>query len=214
MKNKFGSFYAIGFLAGFLLAPETLRAQSAVDYSRQLSEQPSVSEQRPLPLEAVAISDEELKAAAPVTFDELLSFVKDWRKYSRWLKSGGNEYKAVAYLGVSRSADYPPEVVKWMDSHGWAVDRFFLLEYKFRRTLAVQKQEARQILLRQQADQIMEQAKNDKTLSREERKNLKNKYTSMVRHIRSSSGAKAPVTPEEYDLIKINRSVLDRVLAE
>ena len=213
MKKKFWNFYAIGLFSGGLLIPFALNAQQ-IDYSRQLSALPSASETRPLPLEAVAISDEELKAAAPLTFEELRLFVRDWRKYTRWLKEDGNEYKAVAYLGVSRSADYPPEVVRWMDSHGWAVDRFFLLEYKFRRTLAVQKQEARQTLLRQQADQLLNRANAGGELSLPEKRNLKRKYDSMMRQIRTSAGAKAPVTPEEYEMIKVNRDVLDRIFAE
>lgn len=213
MKNGFGLFYAIALSAGVSFLPFAACAQN-VDYSRQFSAQQTPSAPPALPRGSVPIPAEELQAAAPVSFEELRQFVKDWRKYTRWIKSSGNEYKAVAYLGVSHSTDYPVEVVKWMDSHGWSVDRFFLLEQKFRRTIAVQKQEAKQTLLRQQAERIFEESNSDKKLSSLEKKSLKKRYSAMLGQIRSSAGEKAPVTPEEYELIKLNQDVLDRILAE
>ena len=214
MKNGFGLFYAIALSAAVSLLPFGAHAQD-IDYSRQFSAQQTPPSAPPvLPRGSIPIPAEELRATDPLDLKELQHFVQDWLKYTRWIKSSGNEYKAVAYLGVSPSTDYPVEVVKWMDSHGWSVDRFFLLEQKIRRTIAVQKQEAKQTLLRQQAERIFEESNSDENLSSLERKSLKKRYSAMLGQIRASVGEKAPVTPEEYELIKQNQDVLDRILAK
>ncbi|MBR4126374.1 MAG: hypothetical protein IKR09_02205 [Alphaproteobacteria bacterium] len=215
MKSMFGKFCAIGLFANaFFLSSAIAIENTASDLSRQFSSEPSVSEKHRLPAEAVAIPEEDLKSAAPITFDELRLFVRDWRKYARWLKTDGNEYKAVAYLGVSRSADYPVEVVKWMDEHGWAVDRFFLLERKFRMTLSVQKQEAKQTLLSNHMEQMLEQLENDPSKNEDEKKALRRQYASTIRSIHAATSIKAPVSPEEYKLIKLNHDALEKILAE
>ena len=169
--------------------------------------------QRP-PKEATAMPDADLRAAAPMTMNELRSFLQDWRKYARWLKTDGNEYKAVAYLGVSRSTDYPAEVVRWMDEHGWAVDRFFLLERKLRITLSVQEQEKKQTTLRNHLEKQMKSVDENKSLSAEQKQSMKNRYFETIKTLREVMSAKAPVSPEEYELIKFNHDAIAKVMAE
>jgi hypothetical protein len=202
------------FFAGISLSSAAFAAKysgSNANYQFSAERTPA---KKALPPEASALPMKELQAASPITFDELRLFVRDWRKYSRWLKTDGNEYKAVAYLGVSQSADYPPEVVKWMDKHGWAVDRFFLLERKFRITLSVQKQEAKQTVLKAHLEQQIRELDRNPSLSADQKKELKKQYQGTIQTVRSATSAKAPVTPEEYELIKLNHDVLVRVLDE
>ena len=213
MKRMLGNFYTISLLAAAISLPSVARAQDSPVGSRFAAE-PSSAVEKPLPYGAVAVSVEELKAAEPVTFEELRRFVRDWRKYDHWLKTDGNQYKAVAYLGVSPSVDYPPEVVKWMDEHGWAVDRFFLLERKFRMTLSIQKQETKQVLLTEHIRKQMEQVRDNSSMSLDEKRTLMMQYRNTMRNVRTTTSARAPVTPEEYELIKINHDALARVLAE
>ena len=215
MRSLFGkvcvitfSFIGIGFPFDSFAAKYTGKTASS-----QFSEETPVP-QKPLPPEAQPLPEEDLKVSAPITFDELRLFVRDWRKYTRWLKKDGNEYKAVAYLGVSPSSDYPPEVVKWMDEHGWAVDRFFLLERKFRETLSIQKQDAKQSVLRSHLERQIQDAENDRSLTMDQRKEMIQKYRESIMTLRSTAGNKAPVTPEEYELIKLNHDVLSRILDE
>ena len=146
--------------------------------------------------------------------DELRSFLQDWRKYARWLKTDGNEYKAVAYLGVSRSADYPTEVVRWMDEHGWAVDRFFLLERKLRITLSVQEQEKKQTMLRSHLERQINAVENNKALSKDQKESMKKRYLETLGTVNEVTSSKAPVTPEEYELIKFNHDAIAKVMAE
>lgn len=181
--------------------------------SRQFTSDRSAEKAAP-PKEATEMSETDLKAVAPITFDELRSFVRDWLKYSRWLKTDGNQYKAVAYLGVSKSADYPAEVVKWMDAHGWATDRFFLLEQKFRITLSVLEQEIKQTNLLNHLEFQIRQLEENQNMPEEQKKNLKEQYTNTIRTVRVATSTKAPVTPEEYELIKLNREALTRILSE
>ena len=213
MKKKFGSLCSICLFMEMAFLSSAGAGQES-NLSHQFSAELPAPKQRVLPAGATAIPEEELKAAAPITFNELKAFVRDWRKYTRWLKSGGNEYKAVAYLGVSRLSDYPPEVVKWMDEHGWAVDRFFLLERKFRMTLSVQKQEDKQTLLRNHMEQMINQVETNNGLSNDQKQNMKQQYMTTIQSIRAATNVKAPVTPEEYELIKLNHNVLARILAE
>ena len=163
---------------------------------------------------AASLPDDDLKAIAPITFDELRFFVRDWKKYTRWLKKNDNEYKAVAYLGVSPSNDYPPEVVKWMDEHGWAVDRFFLLERKFRQTIAFQKKDAKQGMLKAHVERQIKELDKNPALSIEQKRTMRRKYQETIKDIRSKMKDKAPVTPEEYELIKLNHDVLAKILDE
>ena len=207
MKFFFGrAFIVTAFFVGIVLSFDCFAAASS-DFA---GEKP-VS-QKPLPAEATALPEEELKAASSITFDELRLFVRDWRKYTRWLKKDGNEYKAVAYLGVSPSSDYPPEVVKWMDEHGWTVDRFFLLERKFRETLSVQKQEAKQNALKAHLERQIREIDQDPSLTREQKREKKKPFQATIATVRSEISGKAPVTPEEYELIKLNHDVLVRIL--
>lgn len=127
MKNLSGYFCIVCGLSLTGLLPFSAFAakySGAGTASRQFSAERPASEKPAPPPEASSMPQEDLKAVSPITFDELRLFARDWLKYARWLKTDGNQYKAVAYLGVSAAADYPPEVVKWMDAHGWAVDRF------------------------------------------------------------------------------------------
>lgn len=217
MRNLSGRFCIVYglFLAGILPSSAfAAKYSGAGAASRQFAADRDASEKPAPPPEASSMSQEDLKAVSPITFDELRLFARDWLKYARWLKTDGNQYKAVAYLGVSAAADYPPEVVKWMDAHGWAVDRFFLLERKFRITLSVLEQENKQTnLLRHLETQIRQLEKNDK-MSAEQKKSLKEQYAGTIRTVRAATSAKAPVTPEEYELIKLNREALTRILSE
>ena len=215
MKNLSGRFCIVCglFLVG-ILPSSAFAAKYSGAASRQFSADRNASEKPALPPEASSMPQEDLKAVSPITFDELRLFARDWLKYARWLKTDGNQYKAVAYLGVSAAADYPPEVVKWMDAHGWAVDRFFLLERKFRITLSVLEQENKQTnLLRHLETQIRQLEKNDK-MSAEQKKSLKEQYAGTIRTVRAATSATAPVTPEEYDSINLNREPLTRLLTE
>ncbi|MGN1080189.1 MAG: hypothetical protein ACI4TE_08475 [Alphaproteobacteria bacterium] len=212
MRNLSGRFcIAFSLFLGGLLPSSVFAATAA---SRQFSSERPASEKPAPPPEASSMSQEDLKAVSPITFDELRLFARDWLKYARWLKTDGNQYKAVAYLGVSAAADYPSEVVKWMDAHGWAVDRFFLLERKFRITLSVLEQESKQSnLLRHLESQIRQLEKNDK-MSADQKKSLKEQYAGTIRTVRAATSVKAPVTPDEYELIKLNREALTRILGE
>ncbi|MBR1945532.1 MAG: hypothetical protein IJ846_04495 [Alphaproteobacteria bacterium] len=216
MKSKFGRLCAIGILfAGYGFAPNAFAAKySGGGAARKYSEQPAKYERQAPPPQATAMPEEDLKAVAQVTFDELKLFVRDWRKYSRWLKADGNEYKAVAYLGVSRSNDYPPEVVRWMDEHGWTADRFFLLERKFRTTLSVQDHETKQTRLISHMENQIRQIEENTSLSKEEKQKMKQSFVDMIRSLRLSLNVKAPVSPEEYELIKLNHDALVKVLAD
>ena len=216
MKNVFGKFcVAAAFSAACCFtSPVSAAKYSGGGAARKYSEQPYKYEKKAPPPQASAMPDADLKAAAPVTFDELRLFVKDWRKYARWLKTDGNEYKSVAYLGVSHSSDYPPEVVRWMDEHGWAADRFFLLERKFRMTLSVQEQEMKQETLRAHVQQQINMLNKDNNITEEQKKQRLQQYTNTLKSLRSASYTKAPVSPEEYELIKLNRDALIRILAD
>lgn len=217
MKNLSGYFCIVCGLSLTGLLPFSAFAakySGAGTASRQFSAERPASEKPAPPPEASSMPQEDLKAVSPITFDELRLFARDWLKYARWLKTDGNQYKAVAYLGVSAAADYPPEVVKWMDAHGWAIDRFFLLERKFRVTLSVLEQENKQAnLLKHLEFQIRQLEKNDK-MPAEQKKSLKEQYAGTIRTVRAATNVKAPVTPEEYELIKLNREALTRILSE
>ncbi|HAW34227.1 MAG TPA: hypothetical protein DCX19_06365, partial [Alphaproteobacteria bacterium] len=132
----------------------------------------------------------------------------------RWLKTDGNQYKAVAYLGVSKNADYPVEVVRWMDEHGWAADRFFLLERKFRVTLSVMAQENKQTSLLNHLELQIRQLDSNETIGKEEKARLREQYVAQTRSVRAATSTTAPVSPEEYELIKMNRAALTKILAE
>lgn len=212
MKKVFGHFWTLSvFCAGMMLTCSAQAAKYASDNPNRQYTSERTSKKAPPP-QASAMPDADLKAAAPITFDELRLFVRDWRKYKRWLKTGKNEYKAVAYLGVSQSSDYPTEVVKWMDEHGWATDRFFLLERKFRMTLSVLQQEAKQGVLRDHLEKQMAQVGQDNSLSPDQKLDKKQQIQNTIASLRAK--VKAPVTPEEYELIKLNKDALEKILAD
>lgn len=182
--------------------------------SRNFSADRDAKEKPPLPREASQMPQKDLEAVAPISFDELRLFVRDWRKYSKWLKSDGRQYKAVAYLGVSEKTDYPSDVIKWMDTHGWATDRFFLLERKIRMTLSVQQQEEKRNNLVGHLERQIEALRNNTKISQEERKKLQDQYYKNINEVRNATDGKAPVTPEEYNLIKLNKEALEKVLSD
>lgn len=181
---------------------------------RQFAGERPLSERRAPPPEASDMPLKDLEAVAPITFDEMRLFVRDWRKYARWLKSDGHQYQAVAYMGVSHKADYPPEVVKWMDAHGWATDRFFLLERKFRQTLSVLEQENKRTNLVRHLEYQLDVMKRDTKLPIEERREKEAQLYKNIRDIKDVTDVKAPVTPEEYELIKLNKDALETILSE
>lgn len=43
---------------------------------------------------------------------------------------------------------------------------------------------------------------------------MKEQYAGTIRTVRAATNVKAPVTPEEYELIKLNREALTRILSE
>lgn len=185
-----------------------------VGTARTFSEQKNKSERRPLPKEASPMPDKDLLATDPVTFEELRRFARDWRKYARWLKEGNNQYKAVAYLGVSRRLDYPVAVVRWADEHGWAADRFFLLERKFRLTLSVLRQQERRANLTGHLQRRIEETRANSSLSPEQKKQQLSQFYRSIREIQKATQAKAPVTPDEYELIKLNKTALETILKD
>ena len=216
MKNLSGRFCVIFALFAIGGLPSSV---SAAKYSVERTAAQRFSAQRPaakkpLPPEATALPQEDLSAVSPVTFDELRMFARDWLRYAAWLKKDGNQYKAVAYLGVSPSSDYPAEVVKWMDAHGWAADRFFLLERKFRATLSVLEQDLKQANLLNHMETQIRQLEQNKQMTPEQKKSMKEQYLNTIRNIQSAVNTKAPVTPDEYELIKLNRDALTRILSE
>ena len=214
MKSMLNRFCVLFLIAILPSVASAAKYSGAGTPSRQFSADVPVSEKPAPPKEATDMAQKDLQAVAPVTFDELRLFVRDWLKYAQWLKTDGNQYKAVAYLGVSSAADYPSEVVKWMDAHGWAVDRFFLLERKFRETLSVLEQESKQTNLLKHLEFQIRQLEDNPTMSADQKKNLKNQYVGTIRTVRAATSSKAPVTPEEYELIKLNREALTRILSE
>ena len=134
--------------------------------------------------------DKDLLATDPVTFEELRRFARDWRKYARWLKEGNNQYKAVAYLGVSRRLDYPVAVVRWADEHGWAADRFFLLERKFRLTLSVLRQQERRANLTGHLQRRIEETRANSSLSPEQKKQQLSQFYRSIREIQKATQAR------------------------
>ncbi len=215
MINLSGRYCVVfALLLAGVLPSSVLAAKYTGSSSRQFSAERSASEKPAPPPEASKMPQKDLSAVAPITFNELRLFAGDWLKYAQWLKTDGNQYKAVAYLGVSADTDYPPEVVKWMDAHGWAADRFFLLERKFRETLSVLEQENKQGNLLKHLEFQIRQLENNQNMSEDQKKSLKDQYSSTIRTVRAATNVKAPVTPEEYELIKLNREALTRILSE
>lgn len=215
MKKRFVQICFAAALTGlYFSSPASAAKYSGGSEAKVNSTLPAANEKKQPPENATAMPDADIRAAAPMTMNELRLFLQDWRKYARWLKTDGNEYKAVAYLGVSRSADYPVEVVRWMDEHGWAVDRFFLLERKLRITLSVQEQEKKQTMLRTHLEKQMKAVDENNTLSPEQKKSMKDRYFGTIKTLREVMSAKAPVSPEEYELIKFNHDAIAKVMAE
>ncbi len=212
LSEKIGFVFAV-FVAGFFPVSGMAQNYSVMDTSSfDFSEKNK--EVKNSPVYASALLQHDIDAVAPVTHEELQLFVRDWKKYSHWLKSDGNQYKAVAYLGVDNTADYPPEVIHWMDEHGWATDRFFLLERKFRTTLAVLEQETKRTNLLKHVERQIRQLEENKNLTLEQKRQMKDRYIDTIHTIRSATAVKAPVSSDEYELIKLNRSVLAQVLDE
>lgn len=201
------------FAVGFFPVSGMAQSYSVMDTS-SLDFSEKNKEVKNSPVYASALLQHDIDAVAPVTDNELQLFVRDWKKYSHWLKSDGNQYKAVAYLGVDNTADYPPEVIHWMDEHGWATDRFFLLERKFRTTLAVLEQETKRTNLLKHVERQIRQLEENQNLTLEQKRQMKDRYIDTIHTIRSATAVKAPVSSDEYELIKLNRSVLAQVLDE
>ncbi len=193
-------------------AQAAIYTSDVVGTARTFSEQKNKAERPAPPKQASPMPDKDLLATDPFTFDELRRFARDWRKYSRWLQEGNNQYKAVAYLGVSRNMDYPAEVVRWADEHGWAADRFFLLERKFRLTLSVIRQQERRANLTAHLQRQINSVRNNSDLKPDEKKKTMSQYYRNIREIQHATEAKAPVTPDEYEMIKFNKTALEKIL--
>lgn len=164
-----------------------------------------VSRKSPLPRKDVEV-------IAPMTFDELRRFVRDWKRYSRWLKTDGKQYHAVAYLEPVETADYPDEVVRWMDERGWATDRFFLLERRIRETLSVLKMEEKRTNFTEHMQLQIISLQKDPTKTKAEKKALEEQYLKSVENVVQSMNYVPPVSPEELELIKLNRKALEAVM--
>ena len=193
-------------------AQAVIYTSDVVGTARTFSEQKNKSERPAPPKQASPMPDKDLLATDPVTFEELRRFARDWRKYSRWLQEGNNQDKAVAYLGVSHNMDYPAEVVRWTDEHGWAADRFFLLERKFRLTLSVIRQQERRANLTAHLQRQINSVRNNSDLTPEQKKKTMSQYYRNIREIQHATEAKAPVTPDEYEMIKLNKTALEKIL--
>lgn len=154
----------------------------------------------------------DVDSVSPVTFEELRFFVRDWRRYSRWLKNEGRGTGAVAYAGVSTNPDYPPEAVRWLEERNWAPDRFFLIERRIRETLSVlQKEEKRRVFTEQMQRQIrLLQADTSKTP--EQKAALQKQYLKNVQNVVQAMKYQKPVSDKEMTLFKLNREVLERVM--
>ena len=168
-------------------------------------QQSSVPQKTQLPKSDVA-------SVSPVTFEELRFFVRDWRRYSRWLKNEGRGTGAVAYAGVSTNPDYPPEAVRWLEERNWAPDRFFLIERRIRETLSVlQKEEKRRVFTEQMQRQIrLLQADTSKTP--EQKAAMQKQYLKNVQNVVQAMKYQKPVSDKEMELFKLNRDVLERVM--
>ncbi len=213
-KGRYRS--CVCFLTAALIAPAAFAAPfpASGTPSLQYSADKSFSQRPKPPEQATPMPQKDVDASGQITFDELRAFARDWRKYAKWLKTDGNQYKAVAYLGVSKSSDYPAEVVRWLDARGWAADRFFLLERKFRATLSIMEQETKQTNLQNHLEFQIRQLDENKSLSDNAKKKMRDQYINSIRTVRAATSAKAPVTPEEYELIKLNRDALTRILSD
>ena len=153
-------------------------------------------------------------AARAFTFNEFANFIRDWRKYKHWINEGKNRYKAVAYLGVAPSSDYPPEIVRWCDEHGWAVDRFFLMERKMRSGLtAAQQEEKRTVMVKQLKAQIAG-LKQDKTMQAEQRAERENELYAQMQKVMNTTVYKAPISPAEFEMIKFNKTAVESTMRD
>ena len=156
---------------------------------------------------------EEHKVSGVITADEITSFIRDWPQYTKWLKESGNQTKAVAYLGVSPSADYPAEVVKWLEKRNWTADRFFLLEKRFKEILSIQVLEARVNAKTRELEKRIKTIKANSSLSADQQSSMTEKYTDNIKKIQKELAINIPATETEYLLIKQNQNILARVLS-
>lgn len=193
-------------LASLITTNAFAASESAKEFAEQKKSVP--------PKGAVPFSNKDLLATAPMNFEELKNFLRDWRKYNHWLTEGNNQYEAVAYMGVSKSADYPSAVVRWVEEHGWTCDRFFLIELKVRRTLAVIRLEERRNTLIANYRSQLENAQKNTSISQSEKNALIKRLQADIRDTQHKAIQKAPVTPAEYDLIKLNKDSIASVLKE
>lgn len=199
-----------GLVCFILASLITSNTFAASDSAKEFAEQ-----KKPVtPQNAVPFSNKDLMATAPMNFEELKNFLRDWRKYNHWLAEGNNQYEAVAYMGVSASADYPSPVVRWVEEHGWTCDRFFLLELKVRRTLAVIRMEERRNTLIASYRSQLESAQKNTSISQSEKNALIKRLQADIRDTQRKAIQKAPVTPAEYDLIKLNKDPIAVVLKD
>lgn len=154
----------------------------------------------------------DVASVSPITFEELRFFVRDWRRYSRWLKNEGRDTGAVAYAGVSPVADYPPEAVRWLEERNWAPDRFFLIERRIRETLSVlQKEEKRRVFTEQMQRQIR-MLQTDTSKTPEQKAAMQRQYTKNIQNMVQAMKYTKPVSDKEMKLIQLNREVLENVM--
>lgn len=158
------------------------------------------------------LSKTDVASVSPITFEELRFFVRDWRRYSRWLKNEGRNTGAVAYAGVSPNSDFPPEAVRWLEERNWAADRFFLIERRIRETLSVlQKEEKRRVFTEQMQRQIR-LLQSDTSKTPEQKAAMQKQYTKNIQNMVQAMKYQKPVSDKEMKLIQLNRGVLENVM--
>ncbi len=196
----------------FLLTVGIFALQSSAAFASDFT---SVRDGKPsAPRGAVGLSDADIAATQAFTFNEFANFIRDWRKYKHWINEGKNRYKAVAYLGVAPSSDYPPEIVRWCDEHGWAVDRFFLLERKMRSGLtAAQQEEKRTVMVKQLKAQIAG-LKQNKTMQAEQRAEREKELYAQMQKVMNATVYKAPISPAEFEMIKFNKTAVESTMRD
>ena len=156
--------------------------------------------------QTTALSEDELSATAPLTFEELSRFSRDWTDYIAWLDDTDD---APAYATVSETHDYSPATRKWIEKRDWTVDRFFYVEQHIRNALNyLAKVEKRDAYV----------AHIDTQIRNLEQSNFADKQK-MIAQLRKTVERKEeyippvqPVTDDELLLIKTNRASLQALM--
>ena len=202
MKNSFGKYWCVSVLSAIcLLSPFASAVSNA-----QTAENVSLADPN------VALQPEQ-QEPKELSQEEIQTFAKDWTEYAQWLKSSGNEKNATAYLGISSSAEYPAEVVKWLEKRNWTTDRFFSLEQKFRETLSAQAREARTLPQIDALEKRIRAISANTSFSQDQKDIMLEKYKGQIKILKKGLESKPDISQKEYDLIKQNYGLLARALS-